>query len=149
MQPNMPGKRKGSHRKENIYALKRRGSVRCPRCEEDIFRGPRSNPVDELFILRHQARDQKCREMPVSAIVVAAEEFRDDNMNDHVNFEADRLITMMMILTLEMERLIFVWINQRCHLIISMMESSSWMHQEILTLEQSSLKKTRICVNAE
>ena len=86
----MPGKRKGSHRKEKIYALKRRGSVRCPRCKEDIFRGPRSNPVDELFIRRHQARDQNCREMPVPAIVVAAEEFRDDDMNDHVNFEADR-----------------------------------------------------------
>ena len=66
----MPRKRKGTHWKENTYALKRRGSVRCPRCKEDIFRGPRSNPVDELFIRRHQARDQNCREMPVPAVLL-------------------------------------------------------------------------------
>lgn len=46
---------KRSHPKEDYHTLKRRGSVFCPRCEELIFRGPNSNPVDELFIKAHQA----------------------------------------------------------------------------------------------
>jgi len=79
---------KRTHPKENYHSLKRRGSVYCPRCDNFINRGPNSNPVDELFLRRHQARSQECRNMPMP--IVADAEFRDNDMNDHVDFGADR-----------------------------------------------------------
>ena len=80
---------KRSHPKENYRTLKRRGFVTCPRCGEDINRGPKSNPVDELFIKRHQARSLECRNTPMP-IVAPDEEFRDDDLFDHVDFEANK-----------------------------------------------------------
>ena len=50
--------RKRTRPKEKYYVLQRRGCVKCPRCAEDVYRGPNSNPVDELFLQAHQARDQ-------------------------------------------------------------------------------------------
>ena len=80
--------RKRTRPKENYHVLQRRGFVKCPRCTEDVYRGPNSNPVDELFLKAHQARDQKCRNMPM--LMRDDEEFRDNDMLDHVDFEADR-----------------------------------------------------------
>ena len=74
--------------KESYHVLKRRGFVHCPRCDKPIYRGPHSNPVDELFLKRHQARNQECRNMPMP--ILAEEEFRDDNTHDHVDFGAER-----------------------------------------------------------
>ena len=80
---------KRTHPKESYHALKRRGFVLCPRCDKPIYRGPNSNPVDELFLKRHQARSQECRNMPMP--IFAEKEFRDDDMHDHVDFKADRI----------------------------------------------------------
>ena len=80
--------RKRTRPKENYHVLQRRGFVKCPRCTEDVYRGPNSNPVDELFLKAHQACDQKCRNMPM--LMSADEEFRGNDMLDHVDFEADR-----------------------------------------------------------
>ena len=80
---------KRAHPKEDFHTLKRRGSVRCPRCRKSVNRGPQSNPVDELFLKAHQARSQYCQSLPMP-IVDPDDELRDDDTHDHVDFEANR-----------------------------------------------------------
>ena len=80
---------KRAHPKEDFHTLKRRGSVRCPRCRESVNRGPQSNPVDELFLKAHQARSQYCQSLSMP-IVDPDDELRDNDTHDHVDFEANR-----------------------------------------------------------
>ena len=49
-----------THRTASKLALKRKQTVWCPKCRRDIQQHLNSHTTEEIFLIYHQARDQKC-----------------------------------------------------------------------------------------